>query len=135
MQNAQATTDDREQLTAVCAALGIRIESKQSNVAPLGWGPGSTHWAVTLRMGRRSIRTPFHMGSACKGEPTAADVLSSLLIDASAGAQSFDDHCAEFGLSRDSRAEYATWKVCRAMAPRVLRFLGDAFDRALAAEH
>lgn len=133
--NATQATPDRETMTAVCESLGISITSVRSNVMPLGWGPGSTHWVVTLRMGRRSIRTPYHMGSALTGEPTADDVLSSLLIDASAGAQSFDDHCAEFGISRDSRAEYATWKGCRAMAPRVLRFLGDAFDRALAAEH
>jgi hypothetical protein len=75
------------------------------------------------------------MGSACRGEPTAADVLSSLLIDASAGAQSFDDHCAEFGISRDSRAEYATWKACAKTAPKVRRFLGEHFDRAASAEH
>lgn len=130
--------EDRERLSDVCAALGITAASERMaiDIATLKqWGAEASHWTVTLRMGRRRISTPYHMGSALKGRPEAAEVLSSLLIDASAGEKSFDDHCADFGLSRDSRAEYATWETCRKIAPRVRRFLGDAFERAAAAEH
>jgi hypothetical protein len=132
---------EREQLRGVVLALGITIESKRiTNAYALNdymktLGAGASHWTVTLRRGRFKVSTSYHMGSAHKGTPDATDVLSSLLIDANAGEQSFDDHCADFGLSRDSRAEHAAWKACRDMAPKVRRFLGAHFDRAASAEH
>lgn len=129
---------EREQLRDVCKALGITATAERAPfdfATRAKWGADASHWTVTLRMGRRRITTEYHMGSAHKGEPDAADVLSSLVIDASAGSQSFDDHCADFGISRDSRAEYATWKACAKIAPKVRRFLGEHFDRAANAEH
>lgn len=127
---------DREQLASVCEALKIRIESRPT-VAPTTeeWPEGSSHWVVVLHMGRRSIRTPYHMGPAFEGEPSVADVLSSLMIDASCGDQSFEDYCSDLGVNSDSRKEYASWEACHEIAPKVRRFLGKAYDRIANAEH
>lgn len=52
--------------------------------------------------------------------PHAADVLYSLLLDASADNQSFADWCADFGYDEDSRKALATYLACQENA-RMLR--------------
>ena len=124
------------ELEKVCDSLGIRAESQYGAVeVPEGWTPGTHPYKVTLRFGRRRLTVPFFMGPAHSKEPTAADVLSCIVSDARSGELDFDEFCGEFGYDADSRKAEQTWRACKAMAPRVRRFLGDAFERVEQAEH
>lgn len=93
------------------------------------------HWTVTLRRKGRQLTVQYHTGYGLTEDPTAADVLSSLVLDVEAGEQDFESFCAGFGYGVDSRQVYATWQSCVKWAPRVRRFLGDAFDDYARAEH
>jgi hypothetical protein len=89
---------------------------------------------VTLTYARRKLETDYWMGTGLTGEPTAVDVLGSLLLDASIGGQSFEDYCQEFGADEDSRSEYRAWEACRDIGPRLRKFLGNDFDTFAIAE-
>ena len=83
-----------------------------------------------------TLTTSFFQGFAHSHDPTAADVLSSLLVDAAVEDYStFEEWCADLGYNTDSRQAYATWQGCMAMAPRVRAFLGEVFDELRDAEH
>lgn len=99
------------------------------------WRQEANPYTVTLKRKRRQIVTPFWTGTAWTTDPTAADVLSSLLLDARCGEMSFEDYCGEFGYDTDSRKDYATWKQCQETALKVRKFLGDNFNEYANAEH
>lgn len=64
--------------------------------------------------------------------PTAADVLYSLISDASGveSGQSFEDWCNEFGSDPDSRKAEKSYKECQSIALRLRWFLGSLYDAA-----
>lgn len=129
---------EREQLKTVCLNLGIRCNATFGHDAPPeGFTPGTNSWRVTLRFQGRQLTVPFFTGPAISKEPTAADVLSCLVSDVSAGEQTFEDFASEFGYDVDSRKAEKTWRQCVKMAPRVRRFLGtsEVFERVQNAEH
>jgi len=74
-------------------------------------------WRVTI-----SSKAGFHsfdyftgLGLRAKGRPKApkvADVLNSLILDASAADENFDDWCDNFGYSSDSIKALNTYKAC-----------------------
>ena len=92
------------------------------------------NWKVTLHYQGRSMTADFYGGSMVEN-PSTADVLYSLLVDTSAGDQSFSDFCGDFGYDEDSRSAEATWKACKATAPRLHRLLGADFGRFSYLEH
>jgi hypothetical protein len=123
-------------LTRVCEELGIHATAVYGAVeVPEGWQPGTHPYKVTLRFGRRSLTVPFFMGPARCNAPTAADVLLCLVSDASAGEQSFEGFCSDFGYDVGSRKAEATWKACAKTAPKLRRFLREHFDAVASAEH
>lgn len=125
----------RSDLDRLCERLGIRAVCEYgANREPAGWAGAAHSYRVTLRKGRRRLSTDFHQGAAHTKEPTAADVLRCLVSDARCD-EDFESYCADFGLSEDSRAAYATWQAARKVAPKLRRFLGEDFDAVSAAEH
>ena len=54
------------------------------------------------------------------------DVLYSLVSDARAGTETFDDFCSNYGYDTDSRKAYATWQQCQTGAREFLRVLGSS---------
>lgn len=58
--------------------------------------------------------------------PHAADVLYSLLMDASASQQSFADWCSEYVYDTDSRKAFATYEACQQNADKLARILPHA---------
>ena len=123
------------ELSKLCQRLGIRCTAVNDCVAPDGWPAGTIGWTVVLKFQRRQLTTRFYQGPAVCREPAAADVLSCLASDASAGMQDFESFCSDFGYDSDSRRALATFEACRAMAPRLEKFLGDAFDAVTRAKH
>jgi len=55
----------------------------RTDVNPDEWSAGARHFAVTLLRGDDSMRVEFSQGSAHTEDPTAGEVLMSLLLDAS----------------------------------------------------
>ena len=74
-------------------------------------------------------RFPFygsnHDWAKGKKELDANDLknaFASILDDALAGRESFENFCSEFGYDTDSRRGYAIWKACRNTDVRVYAF-------------
>lgn len=93
-----------------------------------------TGWTVTLTFKGRTMTTPYYMGKGHDGnEPTIAEVLHSLFVDASCAYDTLDDYVGEF-LSLDEQTHEAiadarrTWKAYIASAKKTRRLLGQDFD-------
>lgn len=105
------------------------------------WRRTANPWTVTLKFGRRRLTTGYWTGAAITDEPTAADVLGCLMLDASSvddGApypRLFRDWCDDFGYDTDSRKALAAYEACCKLAPKLRRFLGALYDDAQSAEH
>ncbi len=99
-----------------------------------GWDHAAHNWRVTLRHEGRRLSVDFFGGEAVTN-PTAADVLSSLMLDASIGEESFQDFCDDLGYDEDSRKAELTWKACAMQAPKVRRLLGSSWERFARCEH
>jgi hypothetical protein len=127
----------KTKLEKVCERLGIRVVVAEYGGVELpdDWARDAHPWKVTLGFGRRRLTVPFFQGSAHTQEPSAADVISCLVSDASAGDQTFEEFCSEFGYDVDSRKAEATFRACAKMAPRIRRFLYDSFAEVAGAEH
>ena len=128
-------------LQDLCDAKGLKASVKyggKTRVSDLphdDWRYTARHWTVTLKYQGRQMSVEFWQGSAHTKEPTAADALSSIILDANCGEQTFEDFCSEFGYDSDSRKAEKTWKACAKTAPKVRRLLGDDFDLFAQAEH
>jgi len=127
-----------------CARLGITASVKfgnaESNRGGLDdWKSTATPYTVTLRRSldgkRREMSVSFWQGSGILREPSAAAVLSCVVSDATSGAMTFEEFCAEMGESTDSRKAESTWKACRKSGKRVRAFLGADFPAAQNASH
>ncbi len=130
---------ERVTMETLCTEKNVRITCEYGNAkaTPSTWENTRHHaYRVTLRLGRRTLSTDFFTGIGWNKEPSAADVLSCLVSDASSGEHdSFEDFCSNFGYDTDSRSAESTWKECKRTAIRVRRFLGDDFETFANAEH
>lgn len=54
--------------------------------------------------------------------PHAADVLYSIMLDASACEMSFRDWCSEYGYNNDSMKDFATYTACCESGEKLRRF-------------
>lgn len=123
------------ELQAFCNSKKLKIESVMTgHDMPEGFDPYGYSYKVTLRYRGRRLTVPFFCGSMA-GEPTAADVVSSLILDARCGEYDFDEFCRELGYDSDSRKAEKTWKACQAVAPKIRSLLGDDFEAFAEKEH
>lgn len=122
---------------AFLAAKGVEMEFGSTPVIPDDaddWQQNANAYTAILHYKGRRLTTPFFTGSGWKHDPTAADVLSSLILDASAydahhgEAIPFEDWAADLGLDADSRKAYAMWKAAVASAKKTHKFLGSDFE-------
>lgn len=121
----------RERDARIARGVTIRSVQREATAAERDtWTDDASHWTVHLSYQGRRIAVPFHMGSAHRGEPKAADVLSSLILDADgiANARDFADWCSEYGYDSDSRKAERTYKRAQELSERVRRLLGDEYE-------
>ena len=136
-----------ETLSAFIRQHGITATSKYLGQKTEGMGSKSwPHHAytVTLRMGRKSMSVPFRMGTGLHSEPTAMDVMSSLVLDAAGFEDSKprsggeDAHIESFASEYGYESIGETLRVYRAvkkMSAALKRFLGPAgFATAISLE-
>jgi hypothetical protein len=70
------------------------------------------------------------LAQAQKVTPSLADVLYSLLMDATAYGQTFEDWCCEFGYDTDSRRAEKTFRTCEAIGRRLAKVDKDTLAAA-----
>ena len=90
--------------------------------------PDGLPWTCTLRYQRRRITIAYYTHPGLEYEPTAAEVLASLLKDASTyeHAPGFIEFCTAVGYERDRRRSEWTYVACRDAAARLHHLLaGD----------
>lgn len=88
-------------------------------------------WTVELQYDGRTMELPYYTGELA-GEPTAADVLGCVLLDASGvvRGQTFDEWAADYGYDTDSRRAEALYRRVVEQTDRLRELLGDEFDAA-----
>lgn len=125
-------------LSALCSSKKVRAIVAYGTTQPIPEDfQDSNPWTVTITYQRRRMTVPFFTGSAISKEPTAADVLSCLLSDASChdNARSFEDFASDLGYDSDSRKAERIYKACGSISKRLHRLLGDDFEEFAQAEH
>lgn len=126
----------KSELQILCDREKVTITSEYGKARSKPEGDWAHHsYRVTLRYRGRQISTDFFQGSGYSAEPTSADVLSSLMLDARSGRESFAMFCDDFGYEPDSRKAHATWEACRKIVPRLQRFLNGKYETFESAEH
>lgn len=93
--------------------------------------PGETVWDSQNKRNKKPEDRPVLANSELGGwlhVPTALDVLECLLSDMDAGAESFDNFCANFGYSNDSLKALDIYRECMAIAPRIRKALGAELE-------
>lgn len=126
-------------LPETLAALHIVVEVlSRPSQTPITDDKGWKHFSWLLRLKRDGTPSPcdpipYKCGIAhviklgipkC---PTAADVVSSLLIDSSACDMSHSDRCAELGYDTDSRSGLETYLACQDSGRNLRAFLGKDY--------
>lgn len=127
-------TDALERLAKCNGAIRIRL----SDTKPAPWASDESgyrpHYRVTLR-GPGGSYTFNYWASLNDGETgrtaTPYDVLACLEWHT---PPSFDEFCADFGESTDSRRAYRTWRACLAMTTALRRIFPSESARDCLAE-
>lgn len=90
----------------------------------------STGYTVTLKYKGRQLTVPFYMGAAHTDEPTAAAVLSCLLMDSESvrHGQTFEEWARDLGYDPDSRKAERTFNACVQSSNKLTRLLGDDYQ-------
>lgn len=94
-------------ITQIPSRTGINSGSK--------WDASASHYQVMLSLaGNDAAYTcQYSQGSGIAGYARAARVMESILTDAYAGTDNFEDFCSNFGLDSDSRKAVRLWETCR----------------------
>lgn len=98
------------------------------------WKRKAKRWSITLAYQGRQYDLPFFQGAGIKTDPGSSSVLECILSDASAGEETFDNFCSEFGYDTDSRKAYATWQACQGINKNMRRLLGSDYETFQASE-
>ena len=95
------------------------------------WHETANHWTVTIGKHGSSSKATFYYSQGSAERPKLETVLECLILDASAGLETFDVFCDEMGYGEDSRKAYRIWEACRNTEAQLRRLLGDnAMDEA-----
>ena len=125
-----ARLKDLAKKVRMTAEYGARLDYDQRD----DWQKTATDWRCTLRYRGRRYSFDFFQGPAICREPDVEGCLDCLLSDASAGEQSFEEFCSEFGYDPDSRKAERIHKACVKVAQGLRRMLGDDFETFVYAE-
>ncbi len=111
----------------------LAVETADNNPNMDEW-KGAQHYKVTLQRKtadnhRRAYTLYFSHGSARSDKPTAESVIECLQADQSCEYNTFEEFCAEFGYSNDSRKAERTYNAIIKQCEKLEKFLGfDLLD-------
>ena len=114
----------------------VRLEIIEAPNAPIRDEDGWEHYPWTLRLscGDESMRVNWRQGTGITTEPTAADVLESLLMDAAGienAAGDFEEWAREYGYDEDSRKAERIFQAATKQTEELKDLLGEDFDAAV----
>jgi hypothetical protein len=97
--------------------------------------PDGLPWTCTLRYERRRMTIAYYTHPRFEQEPTAAEVLASLLKDGRdyEHVHDFVEFCDVFGYPRDRRRSEWIYGACGDAAAGLRHLLGDGYTRMAAA--
>ena len=136
------------ELERFCDRKGVKLLAREGQATkPCSWGSAARNWRCTLKYQGRQYTFNFYGGILLEN-PTAGDVLYTLLFDAASGELTFDDYLYEAGYDDpdlDSDNEFADhteladhakfWRMCERIADNIDRLLGDDLDQFQGLEH
>ena len=112
-----------------------------ASVEAEGYGRDEDGWEhnaykVTLHYQGRQMTTRFRTGLGWDREPSASDVLESLLSDAAGienlrDGDSFEEWAAEYGYDPDSREAEKIYRAVESQTKKLERLLGDDYQAAV----
>src|SRR5438034_1014668 len=108
------TTDTAFAALAAKVKITVEYHAKLACDEQDDWQRQANSYSVTLRYQRRQMRVDFWMSTGISPEPTAEDVLGSLLFDASLADYSFEEWCDSLDYDTDSRKAEKTYRAVRA---------------------
>lgn len=110
-------------------AMGFTLECQNINERPDTssdtWGEGAKHWQVWVKRGDKMLTTYYSAGSmtnaAMNGSPELADIMYSLLNDASGISynDTFEEWADEIGYDTDSRKAEKIYNACKEIAKQL----------------
>jgi len=98
------------------------------------WQRNANSYRCTTHYKGRRYSFDYWQGIGISHDPRVDDVLDSLLSDAQAGEQTFEDFCADFGYDSDSRKAEKIWRACQRVAKNMKRLLGKDYETFLYAD-
>lgn len=111
----------RHQITASVKEIDRRADRHMDDMPY-----GTRHFRFNLKCGARRFTFPYSQGPGIANEPTTADALNAVALDAAcvANGQSFEDFCLDLGFDTDSRRAEQTYRACLRTAASLERLLG-----------
>ena len=96
------------------------------------WGSQFHQWNVELTYNGEQITVDYYTGVMRTDEPTAKDVVWSLIADDQTlqSGSTFEDWCFELGYNTDSISDRATYDLCIKNSQNVRRLYGSDFAAA-----
>lgn len=130
-------------LEKACQARGIRLvgyaygNKTHDNLPFDDWRRKCNPWRITLGIKgtRRTMTVDYWTGKGIIDDPTAANVLSSMLSDADVEQYDFPEWAYCLGYDSDSIKARKVYDECVRQTRKLHRFLGDAFDEMAGLEH
>jgi hypothetical protein len=100
------------------------------------WQRSANGYTCALEFQKRRMTVDFWMGTGLRKEPTASEVLSSLVSDSLSveNSGSFENWCGDLGLDSDSRKAEKTYRAVLSLSQKLAKFLGPAYEDFLSAE-
>ena len=91
---------------------------------------GWEHHKFTVELSRNGVaeRFDWRQGLGIESDPEVGRVLESLVMDAQAGLESFEDFCGDSGYDTDSRKAHGTWEACREIGTQLVNLFGEIPD-------
>ena len=111
----------------------MRASTSDDDMLSLMWYNRMKHYRCTLKTSRRQMTVYFSMGSARTKEPTVADVLDCLAMDAICidNTRTFEEWAREYGYDDDSRRVEKSYNVTKRQTNKLRAFLGNPWYEEL----
>lgn len=122
-----------DDIDVVVDAIGLTMVAQRADARP----DGAQHFIVTLKIADRTMKVPYSMGSALKGDPTIADVIYAVISDIDSvdgltvdSESDFSQWCEEFGYDVDSRTAHQAYCACIAARDAFATLMGEAVSES-----
>lgn len=144
------TTSTKEKIVSILEAAGVSYSAQYIGITSNPFGETSKkpvfmdRWEITFSRDGKVFNLDYFTGMGLRKKPAkkwidpkpvapaAADVLYSVVLDAQACEESFEDWAADFGYDTDSRRALETYLECQKNGNQYLRIIGQKERKQIA---